>query len=107
MTDGAGNGAIVGAGADIGTRLSLISTTPPRFLLLLERRYAKDFKKPAAISLEFHHSCYRGLTTAAFMVQLARKWMVATGTNPSIIAQKPNDDTIRKSCTPSRTFACV
>jgi hypothetical protein len=74
-------------------------------LLLLEPDYAKAFKKPVAISLEFHH--YRGLTTAAFMAQLARKWMVATGMKPSMTAQKPNDDTIKKSCTPSRTFARV
>ncbi len=64
-SDGAGNGAIVGAGAASGTRLSVVSTTPPRFLLLLERHYAKAFKKPVAISLECHHTCYRGLTTAA------------------------------------------
>jgi hypothetical protein len=73
----------------------------------LEPDYAKGLKEPVAISLEFHHSSYRGLTTAAVMVQLARKWMVATGTNPSIIAQKPNDDTISKSCTLSRTFSLV
>src|SRR6185312_16753649 len=79
--------------------------TPPRFLLLWERDYAKGLKKPVAISLEFGHSCYRGLTTATPVAQLARKWMVATGTKPSIIAQKPNDDTIRMSCTLSRTFA--
>jgi hypothetical protein len=39
------------------------------------------------------------------MVQLARKWMVATGTNPSMTAQKPNDDTIAKSCMLSRMLA--
>ena len=76
-------------------------------MFLLERHYAKAFKKPVAISLEFHHSCYRGLTVAASMAQLARKWMVATGTNPIIIAQKPNDDTISKSWTLSRSFELV
>jgi hypothetical protein len=74
----------------------------------LEPDYAKALEKPVAVSPEFYHRPLPRFNHGSVLRrQLARKWMVATGTNPSIIAQKPNDDTIRKSCTLSRTFARV